>query len=343
MPNLENFIAGAGVEKPILAQMATDAFVAPDTFVQPIIFPDTETPSFEFTAPKYNDDNLIAVEDDTVGRDTRFLSEDLSVSFYSDELGMHGRMAEIPALDLMRAQHAKEIAAARGNGNDPVFDLKALHTNSMYAKNQRHNEVLAVQQLVKTTNYDASHLILGAGDAGLNVRTSALVRETIAEAAEIVQDDGNGLPANAIVLSKSAERGLLGNTNFLDLLPETATKVVTKEDVQRIASLPDGGVVVMSSARAKRSKASPPFYVMDDWDDPDFGWIWIGRVVPATDRVNATFGRNYWTRDRRNNQRIYVKEMTLGPQETTVIVLVNYYRPVVTGKNFGVLIKTRKD
>lgn len=326
-----DFMPGAAHETPLLGQMAVAAVTPPETFIQPVVFPDTQVPDMDFRAPVYNDDNLVAVEDDTIGRDTRMLESFLSVGSYSAELGMHGRMAVIPQIDMGRAIRAKRIAQALGNGGDPIFDLKLMHSTSMLAKNMRHNEVLACLLLKDPANYDASHKLV-AGDA-VNVQTSALVRETLAGASNTVADDGNGNPANVVIVGVGAKRALEANTNFLALLPEDQTKVLTSADLIKILNLPDGSTVIFASARVKDREGGAAYPILDNW-------IWVGRVVPATDKINATFGRNFWTPDTRNNKRVYTNEIKEGIQETTKLGLFNSYRPVVTGKKYGFLIET---
>jgi hypothetical protein len=330
MPDFD-WMPGYAKETPLLGQMAVAAVTPPETFIQPIVFPDTEVPDMDFRAPVYNDDNLVAVEDDTIGRDTRMLESLLSVGSYSAELGMHGRMAQIPQVDFDRAVRAKRVAQAMGRGGDPVFDLKLMHSTSMYAKNLRHNELLACLLLKDPANYDASHKRV-AGDA-VNVQTSTIVREILAGASNTVSDDGNGNAANVVIVGVGAKRALEANTAFLDLLPENATKVLTREELTRILSLPDGSSVIFASARVKDKEGGDAYPIIDNW-------IWVGRVVPATDAVNATFGRNFWTPDTRNNRRVYTNEIKEGIQETTKLGLFNTYRPMVTGKSYGYLIET---
>lgn len=328
------WMPGYAKETPLLGQMAQAAVTPPETFIQPIVFPDTEVPDMDFRAPKYNDDNLVAVEDDTIGRGTRMVESLLSVGSYSATLGMHGRMATIEHEDFARAERAKRIAQALGNGGDPVFDLKLMHYTSMLAKNLRHNELLACLLLTDPTLYPTGHVhATGLGDGVINVQTSTLVREILAGASETIQDDGNGSPANVVVVGVGAKRALERNANFLSLLPETQTKVLTREDLIKILSLPEGSSVIFASSRVKDREGGDAYPIIDNW-------IWVGRVVPATDRVNATFGRNFWTPDTRNKKRVYTNEIKVGIQETTQLGLFNFYRPDITGAQYGFLIQT---
>lgn len=318
------YVPGAARPNPLLAAYALNAAEVPENFVQPLLFPDSRVESFTFDAPTYGDEGLEAVDDDPAGSGTDFRETLISEGSYSVEIGAHGRKCSITQDDLQRAEIAKRLA---NGANDPVFNLKARRTTIMLEQNNRHNELLCALLMTDEDNYSETHVF----DA-LPARTSASVREIIASASAVIEDD-SGKPANAVVVGVGSRRSLEANTNFLSLLPENQIKVIDRETLRRLLSLPDNAPVLFPTARVKAKKGSATYPI---WNN----FIWVGRVIPDVDGVNATFGRNFWMPDHRNGQRVYVNEISLGVAENIEIGLKNYYRPVITGAKYGVLIPT---
>lgn len=324
------YLPGAAVPQPMLARAAKSLAGYPENFVGNLIMPDTRVESFQFVAPIHGDEGLEAVDDDTVGRQSDYLQILMSEGQYEASVGSHARKATIGQIDMMRAREAQRNAQANGGGGGglgPVFDLQARFTTTLLQQNMRHNEVLVLSLVTSPANYSATHVF-----PTLNVRTSAVVRETIIEASNTIEDD-TGQPANTVVFGVGARRGAEQNANMLNLLPEDAVRVLTRDTLRTILSLPDTGQVAFATARVKDTANGASRPIMDNF-------IWVGRVVAAEDGVNATFGRNYWRPDDRNNQRLYVNRYVWGVQENVDIGIINHYRPAITGKNYGVLIPT---
>lgn len=320
------YIPGAIVERPLLASAATDASALdrPENFIGRIVMPDTRTDEFSFTAPKYGADELEAVDDDTIGRGSDFKEVMLSEGFYDVEIGQHGRKIVITQNDIAKAERAKVHSTG---GRDPVFDLKLRGTNVMMKQNDRHNELLIALLMTSAANYDASHVF-----PTLNTLTATNIRETILSASNLIEDD-TGAPANAVFFGVSARTRAEQNPAFLDLLPESSVKVLTQATLRTILTLPETGTVMFPTARVRSKKNGATFPI---WDN----FIWVGRVVPDLDGINATFGRNWWKPDHRNGQRVYVNEVMKGVQENVEIGLCNWYMPAITDADYGVLIPT---
>jgi hypothetical protein len=322
------YVPGAATYSPLLTRAALSTAPRSESFVGGLIMPDTRVETFAATAPIYGNEELEAWDDDIVGRASDFLESLVSEGSYDFSIGSHGRKATIPQQDIAKALEAQRVARAFGNGDaSQVFDLKRRATNTMLLQNARHNELLILALTVSSANYSVSH-VLGT----LNVRTSAVVRETIIGASNLIEAD-TGEPANVVIFGVGARDGAQMNANLLTLLPDDAIKVLTRDALKTILGLPEGGQVAFATAKVKRKASSVPEPMMNNF-------IWVGRTVPAEDSVNATFGRNYWKPDHRNGQRIYVNEQTWGVQENVSIGVINHYQPQITGKDYGVLIPT---
>jgi hypothetical protein len=339
------FIAGRPVERPLLASATERNVRVPGNFIYPFIFPLTWVPDLTFEAPVHADDTLEAVDDDTIGRDTRMLEQWLTEGSYNEELGMHGRMARIPHLDLMKAARAQQIALQRGaTGSDVVFNLKLRLTTMMLARNDRHMELLASLLLLNTAKYSPTH-VLGGVD-GFDIENSLLVRELIMQANNIVVDDGDGNPITDVVIGEGARIALERNTNIINLLPEDAMKVLTPLQLQDYVS-PAATTsadttqqtkprVIFANARVKDKATAESYPIIDNW-------IWVGRNLPDDNGTNQTFGRTWWTHDEESStrQRVFINELRAGIQRNTEIGLTTYYKPGIPGAKFGVLIRTK--
>jgi len=321
-----SYIPGGIVPRPRLAAAAKDASTrdVPTNFVGPLVMPDTPTDEFAFEAPIYGADDLEAADDDTVGRGSDFKEVLISEGSYNVEIGEHGRKFKLTQLDIAKAQRARVNSPGV---NPAAFDLELRGTNAATRRMMRHNELLIARLMTTEANYATTHVL-----DPLAAKTSALVREVIAEAAALVEEDA-GAPANLVLIGVGARNSLTNNANFLTLLPEDAIKVLDIPTMTKLVSLAEGGQVMFPTSRVKDRATSVPYPL---WNNH----IWVGRVVPDLDGVNETFGRNWWKPDHRNGQRFYVNQVTLGVQENREIGVHTWYRPTITNRDFGVLIPT---
>lgn len=339
---LTGYVPGAAVPKPLLARAAMAAPPFPALEVAQMIAPDTEVPSFQFTAPIYGNEGLEAADDDTIGRKSDFLEVTFSEGGYDASIGSHGRKATIGQLDLEKAEEAKEFLGAMAGGGtvngDPVFDLKARVTTMLYQQNNLHNALLILLSAITPANYRASHVFDGVNT--LNVRTGDVL-ETIQAASNLIEDDA-GWPANKIVFGVGAIKGAQQNATLIGKLPDDSNSILTREGLRRMLAdsmdvqagdAANAIQIGFATMRVKDRAINATRPIMDNW-------IWVGRTVPEQDSVNATFMRNFWKKVRQNRQRVYVNEQVWGVQENITIGLKNHYRPGVTGKDFGVLIET---
>jgi hypothetical protein len=324
-------LPGAAVPNNLLMRAAVSAASndRPENFIGRIVAPDTQVDTFSFTAPKYNNEGLEADDSDLVGPGTDYHEIALSEGYYDESIGSHARKAVIYQEAIARAEEARNYANAvgGGGGRDQVFDLKARHTTAILQRIDRHNEVLIAALMTTAANYTLSHVF-----DEINVRTSAIIRETILAASTLIETD-TGAPANAVFFGVGARTGAEQNATFLALLPENAPKVLTRDSLRAFLTLPETGTVMFPTARVK-SKANGATRAI--WDN----FIWVGRVVADQDGLNETFARNYWKPDHRNRQRVYVNEISVGVQENVEIGAITHYKPAIVNKDYGVLIPT---
>lgn len=329
------YLPGAAAPAPMLSRFAQTAAVPPENFVGNLVFPDAQVDSFYGLAPIIGNSDMEAWDDDTVGNKTDFNEIVLSEGEYEWELGAHARKAIIGVQQIMKAQHARQMA--RGGGNttaDPVFDLEARFTRTLVAQNMRHNEILKIGQLLKTTpvvgsmsgNYPTSHVL-----PSIEIETTTVLRETLITASGLVEDAGFG-PANAIIFGEGAIRGADLNPTMLDLLPPDAPRVITRDVLIPLLRLPTGQAqVLFATAKYKKRAKDAPVPMMNDH-------IWVGRIPQAGSPDGDVFGRNYWHPCLQNGQRLYVNRLIVGNQENRHIGVLNFYRPVVENGALGVLI-----
>lgn len=333
-------IPGRIEPRPNLAALAMENILPDSTPILAAVFPDTRVPMFKYRAPKsVLGSRLLVVADDTIGRDTKMIEEDIEVSHYEGEIGMHGRQRTIPFLDIMRAQDEATIARAQGEDVDPMFDLEAFHTADMIRKNQLHNELLGGLEMLDQDNYPDTHKWGVAGGVvtdPIDVVNEPNIRELLFDASAAIQDDGVNLPPTVTVIGVGARRGLQKNPAFLNLLPEDAIKRLTEDDLLQILEMPNGSRIVFPNIRVQYAAGAQPVPLIDNF-------IGVYRVVPATDRVNATWGRNFYRVDPRNNQRVYVNQQTVGVAETRVLGLFNWYRVQVVYPELGAMMITESN
>lgn len=332
-----------GEVRPTLTNLAVDSMRIDERGVQPVLFPDKQQVAFTFEAPVYNDDNLVVLDADTVGRDVSYPKDDISIGKYEGSIGMHGRAAHIPYVDRAKALVEQKLAAAQGQGgNDRLFNLELMHTTLMLMKMQRHNEVLCQLLLRNAALYPESHRVGIAGNAilatPLDVVNSTSVREVLQDAADLIADDGNGSGATVIVIPEPVRRGLQKNPSFLGLLPEDAIKRLSRADLESIlfpeqeAQAVGGSRVIFPNIRVKDKDGpnSAPYFLLNDF-------IGVYRVDPNS-IVGANFGRNDWLPDPEGGQR-YTTRTAFNVYGDEDIITRTFYRPGISGPNYGVHIK----
>lgn len=336
-------IQGAGEPRELLTNRALDSMRIDERAIQPVLFPDAPQVAFTFEAPVYNDDNLVVLDDDTVGRDLSYPKDDISIGKYEGSIGMHGRAAHIPYVDRAKAIVQQRMATSQGgDANNRLFNLELMHTTLMLMKIQRHNEVLCQLLLRNAANYPVTHRVGIGGNAilatPLDVVNSPNVREVIQDAADLIADDGNGSGATIVVIPEPVRRGLQKNPAWLDLLPEDAIKRLSRADLEAIlfpeqeAGTTSAGRVFFPNIRVKQKDGpnSAPFFLMDDF-------IGVYRVDPNT-VVGANFGRNDFLLDPEGGQR-YTTRTAFNVYGDEDIIMRTFYRPGISGPNYGVHIK----
>lgn len=332
---LPTSIPGRTEPRPMLSELAIESLVPGDTPILSTVFPDKQVPATAFSAIKAPVGNrLLVVADDAIGRSTKMIEESMEISKYDGRIGWHGRQRTIPFLDTDRAEEERAMALAMGQEADPLFDLEAANVADMQRKNMLHAEMLAGLALLDEDNYIASHRFSTVLDGGvLDVVNDPNVREVLFDANNAIVDDGVNLPATVTVIGVGARRGLQKNPAFLDLLPEDAIKRLTQNDLLQILEMPDGSKIVFPNLRVQMAPGAAPTPLLDNF-------IGVYRVAPDGDRSGATYGRNYWKADRRNNQRVYVNSQKVGVAEDLVLGLFNWYKIAVVNPALGVHIPT---
>lgn len=338
---MDTSIPGRIEARPTLADLAIETILPDDTPILATVFPDKEVPATQFAAIRTPvGSRLHVTADDTIGRSTKMIEESMETSRYEGSIGWHGRQRTIPWLDIDRAEEEKAMALAMGQDADPLFDLEASNTADMIRKNMLHNEMLGGLELLDEDNYLPSHLysnvgesVPGAGDGVLDVVNDPNIREILLDAGDAIKDDGVNLPPTVTVIGVGARRGLQKNPSFLELLPETAIKRLREEDLLTILEMPNGSRIVFPNIRVQFEGTAQPVALIDNF-------IGIYRVVPTADRINATYGYNYWKKDRRNGKRVYVNFMIVGLAEDRAMSLQNWYKVGVLNKALGFHIRT---
>ncbi len=335
---VSGFIPGAAQPAPMLERFARPALVPPENFVGDQIFPDVQVDSFIGIAPIRGNEELEAYDDDTIGLKTDFPEIMISESEYEWELGYHVLKVIIGVLKMIKARQAQAMARGAGNATaNPQFDLESRLTQLLVKQNVRHNEYLKIGQLLKVTpvvggmsgNYPTANIL---PSIEIDTIAAAGFTQSLATAAARVEAAGKG-PANMIVFGNGAWDGALKNPAFVDLLPDTAYKIMTADAFRPILRLPEGAQpqVLIASATYKTKKKATPVPMMNLH-------IWVGRVNPNPQGDGDGFGFNYWHPCLQNGQRIYVNRMVVGNAENVHIGLQNFYRPLVNDGSQGVLI-----
>lgn len=336
MATLSGYIPGAAVRAPMLERMAKPALIPPENFVGETIFPDNPVASFLNIAPIRGNEELEAYDDDTIGLKTDFPEVMISEGEYEFELGYHGRKAIIGVLQMIKARQAQamNVGMGGGGGTNEQFSLESRITNILVAQNVRHNEFLKIGQLLRTANYTAGHVL---DPFAIDTATTAEFLALLAEGAALVEAAGKG-PANTIVFGDGAWTGAMKNENYIDLLPDTAYKIMQPEAFLPILKLPTKSTtdapapqVLIATATYKTKKKAAPVPMMNLH-------IWIGRTNATPDGTGNGFGYNHWHPCEQNGQRIYINRMVVGNAENVHIGLQNFYRPVVNDGSQGVLI-----
>lgn len=330
----EGFVPGAAVHAPELEMFMKPALIPPENFVGNLIFPDAQVVTFEGFAPKVGNEEMEVYEDDIVA----FRGDFPQVQFSQEEvkwgMGYHGREIIIDQGQLMKADDARAMAIGFGNPQlNPLFDLESRSTNLITAQNLRRNEFIKMRVLQNTALpedggiYPAENVF---DPIEIDTAPAATINAELTRAVKVVNKYGRR-PANLMVWGDTAWDGLLLNTTYAALMPNTEFKVMTPELFQRILRLPTGiGNVQIATAQFKKTAKSP--------SEPMFGrFVWIGAVGPQ-DGTDTNFGANLWRPCRQNKQRFYVNRRVAGNIENIHIAIQNFYQVFPNVGALGVLI-----
>jgi len=319
MPDVS--IIGGIQPRETLADLAIENINPGDTPILASVFPEKKVNMFNFRAPKSAlGATLLVNADDTIGRDTKMIEEDMERSWYEGEIGMHGRQRSIPAVDIERAMEEQAIAKQQGDASDPLFDLESAHTVDMVAKNQLHREYLGALEMLDQDNYPASHKWGVAGGpvtTPIDVVNEPNIRELLFDMNNGINDDGINLPSNVTVIGVGARRGLEKNPAFLKLLPEDKIKRLRADDVVEILEL-DGSTIIFPNLRVQDTRGGQARPLLDNF-------IGMYRVAKAGERRTESWGRDFFKNDWRNGKRIYMNQLIAGVAETRVLGMVTRY------------------
>lgn len=328
------YVLGAAVHAPLLERMAKPALVPPENFVGNIVFPQNQVSSFLNLAPIVGNEELEVGDDDTIGLKTDFPEVMLSEGEYDFELGYHGRKVILGKLQMIKAAQAQAMANAMGGGGNEQFNLESRVTNLIVRQNMRRAELLKIGQLLRTQNYPGDNVF---DPVAIDTMSTTAFLQTLRDAGQLVEAAGKG-PANTIIFGDGAWGGALANENFVDLLPDTAYKILTPSAFTPILRLPEKATtdapapqILIATATYKTKKKAAPIPMMNLF-------IWIGRTQPTPQGDGSGFGYNHWHPCIQNGQEFYVNRIVMGNAENVHIGVQMFYRPVVNDGAQGVLI-----
>jgi hypothetical protein len=323
------YIPGAGVRAPMLERFAKPSLKPPENFVGNLVFPDAQVTSFLNLAPISGNEELEVADDDMAGLKTDFNEVMFSEAEYEFEIGFRGRKAIIGVIQKMKAEQAAALARGLGSSSNEMFNLESRVTNLITAQHVRRNELLKIGQLTKTANYPTANVL---DPIEIDTITAAAFVELLSTAGALVEAAGHG-PATDIIFGAGAWNGALRNASMLDLLPDTAYKILTADAFLPVLKLPANASprVSIATATYKTKKKATPTPMMNLY-------IWVGRTNPNPSGSGDGFGYNFWHPHPDSGGPIFVYRMVVGSQRNIHISVEGFDRPLVNDGSQGVLI-----